>query len=387
MYRLLLLATADKRSRYRIKKELMSGLGHSGASAEALLAKLPAVVAQNEQVAELALLQQTLEDLGGQVQINPPGESYCGYHIAQKITDQCSRCQEPCCAVCGGGGLENKKLCQGCVDRATKWLRFKRRRQTVAFFILLIVLVVAWQIRQADEQKLVWDRPYSVALISVIKAGEKTIPQAISKSAQVEIVQQLEAWFAAEIQRVRGTTERPFRFEFLDATTTNTSVPTLPTEADGWWQRYQQTKSFIQFFQNQLPAEATSNFDIKLYLYIYPTDEALGYARQHSVGTTRGRFGVVFIPYGKQGFGETVTTIAHETLHTVGAKDKYDENHYTIYPDGYFQSEIRYPQLYGEIMAMAIPLGVGKEKHLQDIKLARIGEKTAQEIGWRPTRR
>jgi hypothetical protein len=386
-YRLLLLAVADKRAEYFIKKYLLEQLGLSLSATQSLFTHLPGVVKESADGEALELIRQRLVELGAETQINLPYANYCKHHIEQTVVSQCQRCQAAICQRCReiASGVE---VCAQCTHAKARRQRWRRYRQLTFFLILLIVIGVAASIYYQEHRKLDWDRTYDVALMEVVKVQSTTEKPSLSLSAKTRelFVKTLEDWFTTEFARTTENRVKPFRFHMLGPVVTAQLPPALPTKDDSTWVQYKQGTAFINFF-NQLLAKTEingENYDIKLYLYLYPADENLGYDRQHSVGTTRGRFGVVFLPIGKQTGGYTMCAIAHEVLHTVGAIDKYDENHISIYPEGYFQPESRYPQQYGEIMSMAIPLAPNKERDIDDLSNARIGVKTIAEIGWQP---
>jgi hypothetical protein len=381
-YQLLILSFKDKKTEYFAKKYLVETLGFDSAKAQKLLSKLPVVIWEAETSEQLTELDNQLTELGTITQINQPSTKFCTTHIEKPTTAFCLKCN---ITICGKCQQENNDICSNCVQKKHVRKRWIRYRQAFSFSILLIVLFIAAQVYYRDHRKLDWDRTYNVALVQVVKGNKNDTARALSPVGKELIQQSLEKWFENEAKRVYKSNIKPFRFELLGPVFNEQTPPVLPTEKDGFWTRYKQTSAFISYFSDQLTQTGVKvdQFDIKLYLYIYPSDTSLGYEKQHSVGTTRGRFGVVFLPIGKQSAGRTTCLIAHEILHTVGASDKYDDNHLTIFPDGYFAPDKRYPQEFAEIMALAIPTQNGKEKDADSLEISRIGEKTSLEIGWK----
>ncbi len=77
--------------------------------------------------------------------------------------------------------------------------------------------------------------------------------------------------------------------------------------------------------------------------------------------------------------------IGHELLHLYGASDKYDpQTGKALYPQGYAepQRQPRYPQHYGEMMAITIPLSTEKQRWPQSLEEMMIGPLSAAEVGW-----
>lgn len=384
-YQLIILAIKDKKAEYFIKKHLAENLGFNLDELTKLLLKLPTVVLTAESSDQLTDTAALLTDLGAEVKINTPGNKVCSTHIDQGVITSCSKCTNSICVKCQ---QEADGLCGNCVRKQQRRKQWRFYRQLSAFGILLIVIVVAARIYYHDNKKFDWDRTYNVALIEVAY-GSKESTRTLSSNGKEILQQSLEKWFESEAKRVYNSQIKPFRFEILGPAFNEKTPPTLPTENDSLWTRYKQTSAFIKFFNDRFAQTGANpdNFDIKLYLYIYPADKGLDYDKQHSVGTTRGRFGVVFLPIGKQSAGRTTCLIAHEILHTVGASDKYDGSRLTVYPDGYFFPAQRYPQQFAEIMALATPIDIGREKDADNLDTSRVGNKTAEEIGWKnPTK-
>jgi hypothetical protein len=381
-YQLLILSFADKKSEYFVKKYLIETLSFNPTEAQKTLSTLPTIVWETETKEQLEELFNQLSKLGAILQINDPKTKYCIAHIDKPTSAFCLKCNTAICMKCD---QENKSCCNNCVSKKQTPKNWVKYRQLVSFGVLLVVLLVAARVYYRDQRKLDWDRTYNVALIQVVNGTTNNTDRALSPFGKELIQQSLEKWFENESKRVYKSNIKPFRFQLLGPVFSEELPPSLPTEQDSFWTRYKQTTAFINYFNNKLTqtGKSPSDFDIKLYVYIYPSDKGLGYEKQHSVGTTRGRFGVVFLPIGKQSGERTTCLIAHEILHTVGASDKYDDNHLTIFPDGYFAPEKRYPQQFAEIMALAIPLENGKEKDVENLDVSRIGEKTANEIGWK----
>lgn len=381
-YQLLILSIKDKRTEYFIKKHLVEKLAFSQSDAQTILTKLPSIIFQSEDKNKIDSIANELKELGAEIQVNSPTTKFCPQHIEQAITTSCIKCSA---AICNRCQQENKSLCINCFLKQSNKRRWTRYRQMAAFGILLVVLVVSARIYYTDNKKLDWDRTYNVALVEVVYRSEEDKTRALSISGRDLLQHSLEKWFESEAKRVYNSNIKPFRFKLLGPVFSQELAPELPLTDANLWTKYKQTSAFINYFNNQLLETGANpnDYDVKLYLYIYPADKREDYEKQHSVGTTRGRFGVVFLPVGKQSTGRTLCLIAHEVLHTVGASDKYDENHFTLFPDGYFDPTKRYPQEFAEIMSLAFPLAPGKEKDAETLSLSRIGEKTAIEIGWK----
>lgn len=106
---------------------------------------------------------------------------------------------------------------------------------------------------------------------------------------------------------------------------------------------------------------------------------------ENSLGLRKGLFGVVhaYADYRLEPKNQVV--IAHEILHTVGARDKYDmTTGQPIFPDGYANPDRKplYPQPFAEIMGSRIPISKDQSQMPPSLQYTVIGKQTAREINW-----
>lgn len=96
--------------------------------------------------------------------------------------------------------------------------------------------------------------------------------------------------------------------------------------------------------------------DIELFVSYYDS-EATSTLR-HSVGLQGGMIGIINAFADKNYHGSNEVVIAHELMHTLGARDRYDAGSMPLYPTGYAEPDRQplYPQRKAEIMGGRIPL-------------------------------
>jgi len=125
--------------------------------------------------------------------------------------------------------------------------------------------------------------------------------------------------------------------------------------------------------------------EIRLFVrYHAPRD---GRRLAHSVGLEKARIGVVNAFGSPNLRGRNRVVMAHELLHTLGARDKYDPaTGEPTYPSGFAAPgrEPRYPQRRAELMGGRIPLGPDESRMPKSLAETVIGPASAAEIGWRP---
>lgn len=103
-----------------------------------------------------------------------------------------------------------------------------------------------------------------------------------------------------------------------------------------------------------------------------------------SHGLQKGLLGVVHVFASDAQRGQNNIVIAHELLHTLGARDKYDSNGKPVVPIGLADPNATplYPQVKAEIMAGRIAFGPDRAEMPRGLEEAVVGYATAAEIGW-----
>ncbi len=122
--------------------------------------------------------------------------------------------------------------------------------------------------------------------------------------------------------------------------------------------------------------------DVELFVSYY--DTATTKSLRHSVGLQGGLIGIINAFADRSYRGSNQVVIAHELMHTVGARDKYDAANQPLFPDGYAEPERRplHPQRRAEIMGGRIPLSPAQAKMPNSLAEVAVGIVTAAEINW-----
>lgn len=130
-----------------------------------------------------------------------------------------------------------------------------------------------------------------------------------------------------------------------------------------------------------VPGRAHSNIRV----FVLYHDPRISQVVPHSRGMERGLIGVVHAFADTHMNGSNNIVIAHETMHTVGATDKYDpESGAPLYPDGFAEPGLspRFPQPYAEIMAGQRAISAHEQEMPDTLSEVMVGALTAREIGW-----
>ena len=105
----------------------------------------------------------------------------------------------------------------------------------------------------------------------------------------------------------------------------------------------------------------------------------------HSTGLNKGRIGVIHAFASRPQRRQNAVVIAHELLHTFGAKDAYDPaTGQPLVARGLAdpQRDPLYPQQQAEIMAGRMPLSATESRLPEGLDEEVVGAETAREIGW-----
>ena len=123
--------------------------------------------------------------------------------------------------------------------------------------------------------------------------------------------------------------------------------------------------------------------DIRVFVLYHDPDRSG--AVPHSLGLQKGLLGVVYAFAERSMDGANAVVIAHETLHTLGATDKYElDTLQPLVPDGLAEPDRtpQFPQDSAEIMAGRRAISAGESVMPDSLRDVVIGAATAREIAW-----
>ena len=271
---------------------------------------------------------------------------------------------------------------------------FRRIRQTGLLLCLLVVSIWGYLNYRADRFTFAWDEPVEVLVVAMIDPAtdmnngrnREFLQRFLSVDRRGGNIHAIEEWFDAEYERLTGTANKTLTFVVGDAVQVKRPPPLLPDADDSFYDRWQQTDAFVDYFQdvNREHDLLRDAYDATIFVYFYDRSRTSTFEEHHPVATKRQRFGIVFVPLEPISQGFYAALFAHELCHTFGATDKYDGAR-SVYPHGYAEPKKspRYPQRHAEIMALGIPVAEGVERRVQRISDCRVGDLTAQEMNWR----
>jgi hypothetical protein len=255
------------------------------------------------------------------------------------------------------------------------------RRLRIAVLLYVLVFVAAAQFfaarRSTNWDNTLWVNIYPVA------AGNTQATRAHVDSLSGAEFKDVETFFIEEA-RLRGLPlDTPFKLNV--AKIASAPPPRLernPSALDAlvWSLRMRWLAARLEW-SNPAPAA-----DIVAFAVFHDDTAA---ALDQSRALEKGLIVVANLFAAKIARDQNQVVLAHELLHTLGARDKYDPHtNQPLYPEGYADPDARprFPQMRAELMAGRIPLRETEAAMPANLRSVVIGDATAREIGW-PQRR
>ncbi len=249
-------------------------------------------------------------------------------------------------------------------------------RLSVLLLVLAAVLANTWLDRLHTTS---WKSTLWVGIFPMNADGSDVADRYIA-SLTADDFTGVEDFFASEASRYGVAVQRPLRIELYPSPKQKPPVlePGAGAFATAWWSLK------IRWFAHEaaaVPGRAPSHIRV----FVMYHDPAVSERVPHSLGLQKGLVGVVHAFADREMRGQNNIVIAHETMHTVGATDKYDlDSGQPVYPQGLADPtrEPRYPQQKAEIMAGQRAVSAEAHEMPDDLREVVVGTATAHEIGW-----
>jgi hypothetical protein len=249
-------------------------------------------------------------------------------------------------------------------------------RISVLLLVLAGVGLSAWLDRVSTTS---WDRTLWVGIFPLNADGSAVADRYLSDLADKDF-SSLETFFAQEAARYGVKVREPVRIKLYPAS--RELPPMLAPGSNAlqvmWW-------SLKMRLYARHAADVPGHPSSHIRVFVLFHDPSVSESLPHSLGLERGLIGVVHAFAEPRMAGSNNIVIAHETLHTVGATDKYDlVSGVPAYPGGYGEPEKspRFPQRYAEIMAGVRALSEQEHEMPDSLADVLVGSQTAREIGW-----
>ena len=252
---------------------------------------------------------------------------------------------------------------------------FKLFRIVVLLSILFTIVAGTW----LTERRLAsWQQPVWVTLYPIVDDEDRDIMR-FARTLEAKDFDAINTFFRTELARYGVSMAAPIQFQL--APISSERPPEIPdrlnTIAIAWWSLRMRWWAW----RREKPGDLVAP-DIQMFLIYHEPGEFS--EMRVSVGMRKGRYGLVKAYTGTDNRNYNNVVITHELLHVLGATDKYAfETGDPLYPEGYFEPNKQplFPQTRAEIMAGVIPLSASRHVLPGSLEQARIGQKTAEEIG------
>jgi hypothetical protein len=252
---------------------------------------------------------------------------------------------------------------------------FKKIRIAILLFILFLVGANAYLTQQRITD---WDQSLAVVIYPINADGSPFTADYIA-SLTPDVFKPVEQFLHNEGQQYNLELADPAILDL--APEINTLPPSPPVGENmlaimGW-----SLKLRYWAWKNDTYSGPLTNIQVFILYYDPATNSQL----DHSFGLKEGHICMVKAFATRHQAASNNVIIAHEMLHTLGAKDKYNlQTLQPRYPEGYAdpEKEPPLPQKYAEIMGRAIPLSSSESKMPESLSYTVVGPITAKEIKW-----
>jgi hypothetical protein len=253
---------------------------------------------------------------------------------------------------------------------------WRRLRLAILLCVLVFVALGTWLDHVYTTN---WNAPLGVAVYPVA-ADDAARTREYVASLSAEPFHSIEQFFAAEGRHYGLTLDTPVRV-WVGAVPQ--SRPPLPPQNAGVPAAMLYSLKLRLHAWRTLSGGSGPTPHIRMYLLYH--DPALSPALPHSLGLERGLVGVVHLFADPGMAGSNAVVLAHEILHTLGARDKYRfDDGQPEHPAGYAEPDRDplYPQTHAELMGGRIPISASAAEIPTSLASVVIGPVTASEIGW-----
>lgn len=249
-------------------------------------------------------------------------------------------------------------------------------RVVVLLSALAVAAAWAYGTLSLRKERNRWERPLGV-IVYLLGAAEPGEVEELS-----ETLARLAARLA-EDKAALGPGPEPFRFEVVGPLTPERLPPAgLPAGAS-WVERALYVADLWRAeraVREIAPEPDPRAYDVRVYLVL---TSAADRSFAEGVSAASGEVGVVHAALGQDPL-LAATAVAHETLHALGATDKYDAAGHAVAPAGLYEPDRDppYPQDVAELMVGEVPLAPGRGRLPDRAEELGVGPDTARELGW-----
>ena len=253
---------------------------------------------------------------------------------------------------------------------------FKLMRVVALLSILFVIVVGTWM---TERRMASWERPIWVTIYPIAAdAGADTLK--FVEDLEVADFEAANDFMIREALPYGISVTPPFYFQMSEVSTQ--LPPEIPDQfspvAIAWWSLKMRLWAWKKDYDDDLVQP-----DVQMFLLYHGAGQANEV--EISVGIRKGRFGVVNAHAVARMTPRNQIIFTHELMHVLGATDKYAlTTGEPQFPFGFADPKQQplFPQTRAEIMGGRIPLNSFSSKMPASLEYCKIGQKTAEEIGF-----
>lgn len=261
---------------------------------------------------------------------------------------------------------------------------FRRVRILTLLGLLAAIGIYAIDLQGRREARSQWARPLHVAVV-LVERGR--LPWETTRAFRARAAA-ANAWIREERHRRQPGAAQPVWFHTFGPVS-GEARPAAPDDAATSDDLFDRMLYGVRLRWHLWDVDAVAGvdaglFDARIYVYAEPPAGPRAARFVEGLGEAGGEVGTVDVALDDSMIDVAWVAVIHETLHTLGATDKYDAQGRTVVPEGLAEADRRplYPQAYAEIMAGERALSPEQGAPISHLHEVRIGPVTAGEIGW-----
>lgn len=312
----------------------------------------------------------------------------CTDHPPELVRGVCRRCAAPVCAGCLLEA-DGDRSCRRCAQETRTRVQRTHTRQLFVLFLFCAFLYQVYSLWRQDTNMRAGSESIPVALLQFVPPGEQFHPMVRGLSGMDQAnwtgpaYPDIVGFFERERQRYTGHLSSTLHLSVRGPWMEHPVPPSLHEERDSVFGLGLAALRYSWFWRRLAHSHGVDLKSFPLRLFVIFTSEG-GDQAALSRAAQGGRLAVTYVSLDDPNPAYPAITIAHELAHLLGASDKYDAGGLARYPEGYVEpyEEPIFPQRYGELLAVDIPIGRANEREASSLAQLRIGHLSAAEMGW-----
>jgi hypothetical protein len=312
----------------------------------------------------------------------------CIDHPPELVRGSCRRCGRH---VCSGCLLEadGDRLCPPCAREGRARVQRIHTRQLFVVFLFCAFLYQIYDLWIRDNDIREGAEQATVAVLQFVPEGQYEHPLVRGLSGldplhwEGPVYSDVVSFFERERQRYTGQLVSNLRLSVRGPWVGPPAAPDLDAGPGGALRQSLAALRYSWFWRKLAENHGVDGKRFPLRMFVIFTARA-GDQAAMSRASLGGNLAVTYVSLDDPNPAYPAITIAHELAHLLGASDKYGGDGLARYPEGYVEPflEPLYPQRFGELMAVDIPVGRKLEAEPQSLDQLRIGYRSAAEMRW-----